>query len=31
MIVQWCCRGVEGVKRADVEVILGGGVGLKCR
>ncbi len=31
MIVQWCCRGVGGVTRAEVEEILGGQIGLRCR
>lgn len=31
MIVQWCCRGVGDLTRADVEHILSTGVGLRCR
>jgi hypothetical protein len=31
MIVQWCCRGVNDLSRADVATILGSEVGLKCR
>jgi hypothetical protein len=31
MIVQWCCRGIGDLTRADVEQILAGGVGIPCR